>query len=57
MFAPWLGSIVIPSAASGRLPELAGLATVVLVMKLARNDLVAALCGAATVALCRQLSG
>ena len=47
--------IVMPSASSGRLPELAGLVAVIAAMKLARNDLVAALCGAGTVALCRQL--
>jgi uncharacterized membrane protein len=49
--------IVMPSAASGKLPELAGLVVVVAVMKLARNDLLAAVCGAATVAICRQFSG
>lgn len=48
--------IVMPAAASGRLPELAGLVVVVGVMKLVRHDLVAALSGAATVALCRQLA-
>jgi uncharacterized membrane protein len=48
--------IIMPSAASGRLPELAGLLVVVAVMKLTGRDLVAALCGAATVALCRRLA-
>jgi uncharacterized membrane protein len=47
--------IVMPSAASGRLPELAGLAVVLVVMKLSGRDLVAALSGAAAVALCRLL--
>lgn len=45
--------IVMPAASSGKLPELAGLMVVVAVMKLAKHDLVAALCGAATVAVCR----
>ena len=48
--------IVMPSAASGRVPELVGLVAVVVAMKLVRNDLVAALCGAAAVAICRQLA-
>ena len=48
--------IVMPSAASGRLPELAGLVVVLVVMKMARNDLAAAVCGAAAVALCRLLA-
>lgn len=48
--------IVMPAASSGKLPELAGLVVVVGVMKLLRNDLVAAVCGAATVALCRLLA-
>jgi uncharacterized membrane protein len=47
--------IVMPSASSGRLPELAGLVVVCAVMKLTGRDLVAALCGAATVAVCRRL--
>jgi uncharacterized membrane protein len=45
--------IATPTAASGRIPELAGLAAVGIVMKLARSDLAAALAGAATVAVCR----
>ena len=45
--------LVTPAAASGRPPELLGLLAVVLAMKIARNDLVAAVAGAATVALCR----
>jgi uncharacterized membrane protein len=48
--------IVMPSAASGRLPELAGLLVVGAVMKITGRDLVAALCGAATVAACRRLA-
>lgn len=48
--------IVMPAASSGKLPELAGLVVVVGVMKLLRNDLAAAVCGAATVALCRLLA-
>ncbi len=47
--------IVMPSAASGRLPELAGLLVVGVVMKLTGRDLVAAVSGAATVAVCRRL--
>lgn len=46
--------IVMPSVASGRLPEIAGLATVGVAMRLVRNDMVAALAGAAVVAVCRQ---
>lgn len=49
--------IVMPAASSGKLPELAGLVVVVAVMKLVGNDLVAAVCGAATVALCRLFAG
>jgi uncharacterized membrane protein len=45
--------IVTPSAAAGRVPEIAGLAAVGVAMKLTRNDLAAALSGAAVVALCR----
>ena len=45
--------IVTPSVAAGRVPVIAGLAMVGVVMKLARNDLAAALGGAAVVALCR----
>jgi uncharacterized membrane protein len=47
--------IVMPSASSGKLPELAGLATVLVVMAVTRRDLVAALCGAGAVASCRFL--
>lgn len=47
--------IVMPAASAGRLPELIALAVVGLVMKLVRNDLAAALAGAATVALARWL--
>lgn len=47
--------IVMPSLSAGRLPELIALAAVVLVMKLVRNDLAAALAGAAAVAVARWL--
>lgn len=47
--------IVLPSAVSGRVPELVGLAVVGLAMKLVGNDVVAALAGAAAVAVCRAL--
>lgn len=50
--------IVTPAIAAGKLPELIALAAVGLSMKLFRNDLVASLAGAATVAICRwALSG
>ena len=45
--------IVTPAVAAGRVPEIAGLVAVGVVMKLVRNDLAAALAGAAVVALCR----
>jgi uncharacterized membrane protein len=45
--------IVAPTIAAGRLPEIAGLAVVGVVMKLGRNDLAAALAGAGTVAVLR----
>jgi uncharacterized membrane protein len=47
--------IVMPSLASGRIPELAGLAMVLLVMKTVRHDVVAAIAGAASVGLLRTL--
>lgn len=47
--------IVMPSLSSGRIPELAGLAVVVLVMKTVRHDVVAAIAGAAAVGVCRTL--
>ncbi len=47
--------IVMPSAAAGRTPELVGLAVVGAVMKIAKNDLAAALAGSAAVAICRAL--
>ena len=47
--------IVMPSAAAGRVPELVGLAVVGVGMKVAKNDLVAALAGAFAVAICRYL--
>ena len=42
--------IVTPSAASGRVPELAALAAVAIVMKRSGNELLAALAGLAVVA-------
>lgn len=45
--------IVLPSALSGKVPELVGLAVVFVAMKLTGKDVVAALAGAAAVALCR----
>ena len=49
--------IVAPYVAAGRPPEIAGLAAVAVVMKLTRNDLAAALAGAAVVALGRRFIG
>lgn len=45
--------IVAPAAARGELPELLGLGVIVGVMRLSRNDLLAALAGVATVAVSR----
>jgi uncharacterized membrane protein len=45
--------IVTPAATSGKLPELLALLAVGVVMKLVRNDLAAAVAGAATVAIAR----
>jgi uncharacterized membrane protein len=45
--------IVTPAATAGKLPELLGLLAVGLAMKLVRNDLAAAVAGAATVAIAR----
>jgi uncharacterized membrane protein len=47
--------IVTPAATAGKLPELLGLLAVGLAMKLLRNDLAAAVAGAATVAIARWL--
>ena len=47
--------IVTPAASTGRVPELAALLVVGVVMKLARSQVIAALSGAATVALLRWL--
>jgi uncharacterized membrane protein len=47
--------IVLPSALSGKLPELVGLGVVFLAMKLTGKDVVAALAGAGSVGLCRAL--
>ena len=49
--------IVMPSLSSARLPELAGLVVVLLVMKTVRHDVVAAVAGAAAVGVCRTLGG
>lgn len=49
--------IVTPAATAGKLPELLALLAVGLVMKLVRNDLAAAVAGAATVAVARLLTG
>ena len=49
--------IVTPAATSGQLPELLALLAVGVVMKLVRNDLAAAVAGAATVAVARGLIG
>jgi uncharacterized membrane protein len=49
--------IVTPAATSGKLPELLALVAVGLVMKLVRNDLAAAVAGAATVAIARWALG
>ena len=48
--------IVTPAATSGKLPELLALLVVGVVMKLVRNDLAAAVAGAATVAGARWLT-
>lgn len=47
--------IVAPYVAAGRPPEIAGLVTVAVVMKLTRSDIVAAVAGAAVVAIGRRL--
>ena len=47
--------IVTPAVTSGQLPELLALLAVGVVMKLVRNDLAAAVAGAATVAIARWL--
>ena len=47
--------IVAPAVAAGKLPEIVGLVAVGVAMKLTRNDLAAAVSGAAAVALCRLL--
>ncbi len=49
--------IVTPAATAGKLPELLGLLAVGLAMKLVRNDLAAAVAGAATVAVARWVLG
>ena len=47
--------IIVPAALRGALPEWLGLVVAAVVMRLSRRDLVAALSGVATVALCRLL--
>ncbi len=47
--------IVLPSALSGKVPELVGLAVVFAVMKLTGKDVVAAIAGAAAVGIARWL--
>jgi uncharacterized membrane protein len=47
--------IVLPSAVSGKVPELVGLAVVFAVMKMTGKDVIAALAGAGAVAVCRAL--
>lgn len=47
--------IVMPAAASGRVPELLGLAVVALAVRLTRSDVVAAMLGAGAVGLGRAL--
>ena len=49
--------IVTPAATAGKLPELLALLAVGVVMKLVRNDLAAAVAGAATVGLVRWALG
>lgn len=49
--------IVAPVAATGRIPELLGLAAVLLVMKIFGSDVAAALAGVGTVALARLFLG
>jgi uncharacterized membrane protein len=49
--------IVMPAAARGQPAELIALGVIALTMKLARNDLVAALAGVAAVALARYILG
>lgn len=47
--------IITPAATAGQWPEIAGLAAVVLAMKLTGKDVVAVLAGVAAVGLCRWL--
>lgn len=47
--------IVLPSAISGKVPEIVGLVVVFIAMKTAKHDVVAALAGAAAVGICRWL--
>jgi len=52
-----MAGIVAPSIAAGRPPEIAGLVVVGLVMRLSGQDVLAAVAGAATVAIGRALLG
>ena len=47
--------IVTPAVAAGKLPETVGLVAVIVAMKLTHKDIIAAISGAAAVAICRQL--
>ncbi|MGL4634630.1 MAG: AzlD family protein [Beijerinckiaceae bacterium] len=46
--------IVVPVAARGRLPEIIALVAIVIVMRFARNDLIAAFAGVGVVAVARM---
>lgn len=52
-----MAGIVTPSLVAGRVPEIAGLAVVLLLMRLTRSDLVAALGAAGAVAVLRAATG
>lgn len=52
-----MAGIMVPAAVRGGLPELLGLGVTMVVMRGTRKDLVAALAGVATVALCRLMPG
>ena len=49
--------IVVPAAVRGGTAEWLGLAAAALVMRFTRKDLVAALAGVTTVAICRSMLG
>ena len=52
-----MAGIVAPALTQGSWPEWAGVGAAILVMRLAANDLAAALVGVVTVAVLRQLAG